>query len=319
MRRIRVGGGADPLADFVSEILDEQHPSREGMPATSHQLRLVLAASDNRLTDGSFESFSAGTTSAPDSWTLTGTGATVARETTDVREGLRAVDLTNGANNAADLGQSLTISSTQNADLRSRTVTFTCDVLASAANRAFIRIDDGVGTTDSPYHTGGGAYETLAVRRTLDGSATKVECSIEIATGTAITITADNAMLAVGAWPLGFARRFLDQALAISNYQNTTPTNNVDQGVWRAEIGVTRFTGDTTRSDLSNTITLETAFRTVRIPFVTPQARVGGRDVFAYGSGITVSAFTVEVFTDNGALFANTGTGDVSWIAIGNV
>lgn len=177
---------------------------------TSGKLTLTDAAyAENLVINGSFEFFSSGTTAAPDAWTLTGTSATIARTTSsgDIKALCQsAVAITNGASNAADLGQSLTVSATVNTHLRGMAVTFTCYVKCSTASRASLKIDDGVGTTSSSNHTGGGTFELLSVTRTLDASATKCEVSIEISSGSAITVTADGAMLALGSAPVAFAR-----------------------------------------------------------------------------------------------------------------
>ena len=53
-----------------------------------------------------------------------------------------------------------------------RTVTKGEWVKTSTANHAKLTITDSVGSTSSPYHTGGGAYEWLEVTRTIDGGAT---------------------------------------------------------------------------------------------------------------------------------------------------
>ena len=53
-----------------------------------------------------------------------------------------------------------------------RTVTKGEWVKTTTANHAKLTITDSAGSTDSPYHTGGGAYEWLEVTRTIDGGAT---------------------------------------------------------------------------------------------------------------------------------------------------
>ena len=53
-----------------------------------------------------------------------------------------------------------------------RTVTKGEWVKTSTANHAKLTIMDSIGSTSSPYHTGGGAYEWLEATRTIDGGAT---------------------------------------------------------------------------------------------------------------------------------------------------
>lgn len=276
----------------------------------------------NLLTGGGYESWSAGASAAPDAWTLTGAGATIARNGTNVKGmGLYSVDVTAALNTATDLAQSLTVSSTVNATLRGRAVTFTCYVKAGAASRAFLKIDDGVGTTSSSNHSGGGTFELLSVTRTLDASATKCECSVEISSGASITVTADDAMLVPAETPLAFSLNFLDKALAISNYQDQTPTNYGDQGVWRMEIGVATIAGDTGSSATFETVTFATAFRTIRVGFAClfGGATVGGDRSIVYVNTLTASTFDLSVATCDAGVFASTATGDVIWLIIGQV
>jgi len=53
---------------------------------------------------------------------------------------------------------------------------------SSTASHLKLTIDDGVGTTSSDFHTGGGTAEYLAVARTLDAAATKIEIYAEVVT-----------------------------------------------------------------------------------------------------------------------------------------
>jgi hypothetical protein len=56
---------------------------------------------------------------------------------------------------------------------RGRTVTIACMAKTSTANHFRLAISDGVGTTYSSYHTGGGAAEWITVTRTIDAAATE--------------------------------------------------------------------------------------------------------------------------------------------------
>ena len=210
--RVRQGGeGGSTLLD---QARDRLIPSPEGQPASSSQMYLPAANyAGNLARNGSFESWSNGTTSAPDGWTLTGAGASVARNTTDVQRDLASVDVTAALNTATDLAQSLTIGASQNTHLRGRTVTFSCLVKAGAESRVFLRIDDGVTTLDSFFHTGGGAFELLYVTKRIDSAATKIECSLEISSGASITASFDAAMLAEGNAPVGFGYHIIDLML----------------------------------------------------------------------------------------------------------
>jgi len=61
---------------------------------------------------------------------------------------------------------------------RGRTVTFGAWVLTNTASHVRLRIADGVGTSYSSYHTGGGSYEWLEVSRVISASATYVNTQI---------------------------------------------------------------------------------------------------------------------------------------------
>lgn len=274
----------------------------------------------NLISNGSVESWSGGTGVAPDKWTLTGSGASVAQNTSDVKgEGQYSCNVTNGASNAADLGNSLSVSSTVNAHLRGATVSASVQVKVSTASRVTIKVDDGVDTTSSSAHTGGGTYEQLTVTHTMNASATKLELSVEISSGGAITATFDNAMLTISEAPTNFALNLLDKVLAVSNYQNATPTNFGDQGIWRAEIGQTQLVGDTGSPTVNKTVTFATAFRTVRVVVINGEQVVGGDSVYWFHASLTTSNFVLYAGTIDGGNYANTNTGNGFWIAVGQV
>ena len=67
-----------------------------------------------------------------------------------------------------------------------RKITFTCWVYANTASIAKIRIDDGVGTTDSSAHAGNSAWAQLTVTRVLDVAATQLRltCVVVATAGT---------------------------------------------------------------------------------------------------------------------------------------
>jgi hypothetical protein len=102
-------------------------------------------------------------------------------------------------------------------------------VKTSTASRAFIKLDDGVATASSIYHTGSGNFEFMSVSLEVALTATKIEASIEIASGSAITVTADGAMLVEGNTPVGFSPNFADIVLVPRNVtsQSSTSRGNV--------------------------------------------------------------------------------------------
>ncbi len=125
------------------------------------------------LSNGDFEVWSAGTGSAPDDWALSGAGAVIAREQINFQTGIYSAKLTYGSATAM-----LTHSVTAYSLYKNKQVSFGCWVKSSVATQARLRIDDGVATTDSSYHTGGGEWEFLTVTRTISGSSTKLDFSL---------------------------------------------------------------------------------------------------------------------------------------------
>lgn len=139
------------------------------------------AIGQNLLKNGDMEIWSAGTSSAPDNWTLTGTGATVARSSTKKR-GSYAAQVTYGSADAY-----LYQDYADYVYFQSGKVTVGVWVKCSTASIARLIINDGVGTTASSYHTGGGSYELLEVTRTIDGSASQLRIELHVEnTGNAI-------------------------------------------------------------------------------------------------------------------------------------
>lgn len=218
------------LADWITE---KATPSLAGggLPATPQAMDLPEANYGQQLfKNGSFESWSSGTTSAPDGYTLTGAGATIARNTTNVQHGLASVDVSAALNTATDLAQSLTISSTQNTFLRGAVVRASVYVRVGSADRAFLRIDDGVGTTDSIFEiVGDSTFRRLTVTRRLSSSATKLEVSCEIASGAALTATFDALIISLGEAIVNFSPHpsdpfFQPRKLRDQNTKTTTST-----------------------------------------------------------------------------------------------
>lgn len=230
---LRHPGGGGASSDGLMEVArDHLIPSPEGMPALSQQLAQYFAGfGNNRLRNGSYESWSLGVTAAPDGWTLSGAGATVARNTTanQIQDGLASCNVTAALNTVTRLSQTLTISTTQNTRLRGQQVVLAKRVLVSTAARVSVELDDGVAAaTTSLQHTGSGAFETLAVTITVDSAATQIKCSLLISSGASITATMDAAKLEEGATATAFTLNLGDLLLTpryVSATGNTTTTS----------------------------------------------------------------------------------------------
>lgn len=77
-----------------------------------------------------------------------------------------------------------------------RRFTLTAYCLTANVNDGRIAINDGVGTTYSSYHTGGGAWKQLTVSRTLDAAATKLEVRLYADSAIGVGCYFDDATIA---------------------------------------------------------------------------------------------------------------------------
>lgn len=124
----------------------------------------------NLLLNGDFEYWYSGTTSAPDGWTLNGTGATIVRESTEKKLGSYSAKITYGSDPAYIFQL---IHSTRGIDYwKGRTITLSCWIKTSTASQARLFISDSILVTYSDYHSGSGNWELLTVTKTIDSSAT---------------------------------------------------------------------------------------------------------------------------------------------------
>lgn len=134
----------------------------------------------------------------PSHWTASvAGGGSAGRSTTQVKQGTYAVALINGAANSASLQQDVipTISASVEPTWRSRTVILTAWVHCGSATRARIRINDGISTGSSSYHTGGGTWEQLILTHTLAATATRLRVELLVDTGASITTYFDDVKL----------------------------------------------------------------------------------------------------------------------------
>ena len=136
---------------------------------------------ENNILNGDFESFSLGTTLAPDNWTLSGTNATVAKELSIVKIGTSSVKLTRSGNTVV-LYQNIHLPKGINY-WKNRKITLSAFVYSTVANRARLAIDDGPTASVSTYHTGDSTWQLLKITHTVDASATQIQCSCQLLNG----------------------------------------------------------------------------------------------------------------------------------------
>jgi len=135
----------------------------------------IKAPIQNILSDSSFEEWSSGVTSAPDDWTLYGSGATILRVAGT--HGQYASQLTRNGTDCQMYQHNY------NVYHQGKTLTASEWVKCSVAGRAFITIYDGFSTTNSSYHTGSGEWEWLTVTKTLNVAATHMSIYLKISNG----------------------------------------------------------------------------------------------------------------------------------------
>ncbi|MCB7127993.1 MAG: hypothetical protein J3T61_00440 [Candidatus Brocadiales bacterium] len=183
----------------------------------------------NLLRNGGQEYWSAGTSVAPDGWTLAGAGATVAREGTTFRTGVfSAKVIRSGAD--ATLTASAIDNTTEyhNVHFRSRAITLGAWVWSSVASSSRLRIDDGIGTTDSSLHTGGSSWEFLTVTRTLSATATKVDAQFMVILDT--TAYVDGVVMVQGTGQPAFSPHSSDDMVPVIDPQGTPNANQLYKG-----------------------------------------------------------------------------------------
>lgn len=140
---------------------------------------LLNISGKNLLPFSGMEDWVNGASSAPTDHTLTGASATVAQEATTVKRGTYSAKVTRAGADATlyyDLGSLIYV------NYKGHKMTLGVWVLCSSASTARIQIDDGVGTSNSSFHTGDGTWQFLTVTRDIDPSATRIRSAMQVNT-----------------------------------------------------------------------------------------------------------------------------------------
>lgn len=152
----------------------------------------IKISPDNILRWSHMEDWENGASSAPTEHTLSGSGASVAREASTVKVGSYSAALTRSG---ADCEIYTEVD--DYLDYINRVVTLSVWVYATVASRGRIQISDGVGTSNSSYHTGGGTWERIEVKHIMDGSSTRLRVSMQVNSGDT-TVYFDGGCLFLG-------------------------------------------------------------------------------------------------------------------------
>jgi hypothetical protein len=147
----------------------------------------------NLIRNDDFLSWPDGDSAAPVYWALTGAGASVARTGTGLGDTNRKIGdfagkVTRAGTNCYLENILLDGTAFTRADfLRTKYIAIGVWVKCSTPNIARVAVYDGIGTSYSSYHTGGGAWEFLPITRQLDSSATEisVQCHVDTSDGNA--------------------------------------------------------------------------------------------------------------------------------------
>jgi len=152
----------------------------------------IKISQQNLLEWSHMEDWVSGASAAPTGHTLAGASATVARESTIIKFGTYSAKVTRVGADAT-----LYHDHPDYADYVGRKVTFGCWVYATVADRGRIAISDGVGSTNSSYHTGGSSWEWLTVTHNMDVSATRMRAEMHVNTGNT-AVYFDGGVLCLG-------------------------------------------------------------------------------------------------------------------------
>ena len=139
-------------------------------------------SSGNMLHNADFSMWHSGTASAPDGWTLAGSGGSVARSTTLASFGSYVAQVTRA-------GADTTLTYTVPYQLAKQLIDDLAPVAlkvrftGSVASRVRVGINDGVDTTWADYHSGDGEPEDKEVTRTLTAAASTLRVVLSVDTG----------------------------------------------------------------------------------------------------------------------------------------
>ncbi|MHA1437842.1 MAG: hypothetical protein ACTSPD_09695, partial [Promethearchaeota archaeon] len=137
---------------------------------------------NNLLLNGNFEYWYAGTNSAPDGWTLYGTNATITREEIIKKVNSYSAKLTRSGTDCS-LYQRIDINGLGINYYKGRTVTVSMWIYATVADRVHFYVSDGVGQTNSTFHTGDSTWQLITVTHTVSENATDLYVQCRVITG----------------------------------------------------------------------------------------------------------------------------------------
>jgi hypothetical protein len=134
----------------------------------------------NWIANDNFLIWPGATGEAPAYWTLT--TLTIARETTTKKIAAQSAKLTRSGSDGS-LSQNLMNSTSFTANgayYKGKTFAFGAWLYTSVASCARLQFNDGVTTTETSYHTGGGGWEWIAGTHTVSNSGTTLQVLVQV-------------------------------------------------------------------------------------------------------------------------------------------
>jgi hypothetical protein len=139
-----------------------------------------IVGQGNWVENDDFQIWAQGDAVAPTGWTLDTVACS--RETTEVKVGAQTAELVHSGSDGS-LYQDILPSASMSAYgdyFQERSFTFGCWVKTSVASFARIQLDDGVTTSESSYHTGGGDWEFLSTTHTVSATGTRLRLKLQV-------------------------------------------------------------------------------------------------------------------------------------------
>jgi hypothetical protein len=164
----------------------------------------------NLFYNGSMESWSAGTSVAPDGWTLSGAGAAVARDAVTVKHGAYSAKLTRSGTDLV-LTQSLFTTDIGLNYLRGRQLVFGAWVWASVANTARLSLSTTANSAQSLYHSGNSTWQFLSLTINIPSAAVACVPYIEVNNNNTV-VYVDAVAINYGGVPLPYDTRPVEPA-----------------------------------------------------------------------------------------------------------
>ena len=167
----------------------------------------------NLFYNGSMESWSAGTSVAPDGWTFGGTSATIARDASTVKHGTYSAKITRVGTDCY-LTQSLFTTDIGLPYLKTRQLVIGAWIWASVANTARITITTVANVAQSIYHSGNSTWQFISITINIPSTATACVPYLEV-NNTNTSVYFDAVSISYGGIPLPYDARPVEPANAV--------------------------------------------------------------------------------------------------------